>query len=152
MQMQPPITYIWADIKYLTPPRTHRISGLKNVRSWNQNFWFKNDGDKWSRIFYFEIHRAPSKLLLPSAKKLAWQVSRYLWRGSVDFKKKSRPFFTIIFKLKNGNFKTRDFSPLIETVLAGVLSFSYSSNKIRKAQIWLAYWPNIYYIYIPCAW
>ena len=38
----------------------------------------------------------------------------------MDFKKKSRPFFIIVFKLKNGNFKTRDFSPLIETVLAGV--------------------------------
>ena len=43
--------------------------------------------------------------------------------GSVDFKKKSRPFFIIIFKLKNGNFKTRDFSPLIERVLAGVLMY-----------------------------
>ena len=47
------------------------------------HFWLKNDGEKWSRIFYFEIHRAPSELLLPSAKKnlprkaeLAWQVSR----------------------------------------------------------------------------
>ena len=39
---------------------------------------------------------------------------------SVDFKKKSRPFFIIFFKLKNGNYKTRDFSPLIEKVLAGV--------------------------------
>ena len=38
----------------------------------------------------------------------------------MDFKKKSRPFFIIIFKLKNGNFKTRDFSPIIERVLAGV--------------------------------
>ena len=38
----------------------------------------------------------------------------------MDFKKTSRPFFIIIFKLKNGNFKTRDFSPLIERVLAGV--------------------------------
>ena len=38
----------------------------------------------------------------------------------MDFKKKSRPFFIIILKLKNGNFKTRDFSPLIERVLAGV--------------------------------
>ncbi len=34
-------------------------------------------------------------------------------KGWVDFNKKSRPFFIIIFKLKNGNFKTRDFSPLI---------------------------------------
>ena len=40
-------------------------------------------------FFYFEILLAPSELLLPSAKKnlprkaeLAWQVSRYLWRGS----------------------------------------------------------------------
>ena len=38
----------------------------------------------------------------------------------MNFKINSRPFFTIIFKLKNDNFKTRDFSPLIETVLAGV--------------------------------
>ena len=38
----------------------------------------------------------------------------------MDFKKKSRPFFIIIFKLKDGSFKTRDFSPLIERVLAGV--------------------------------
>ena len=27
---------------------------------------------------------------------------------------------TLIFKFKNGDFKTRDFSPLIERVLAGV--------------------------------
>ena len=32
----------------------------------------------------------------------------------------SRPLFTITFKLKNDNFKTRDFSPLIERGLAGV--------------------------------
>ena len=30
-------------------------------------FELKNDGKKWSRI-YFEIDRAPSELLLPSAK------------------------------------------------------------------------------------
>ena len=30
-------------------------------------FELKNDGKKWSRI-YFEINRAPSELLLPSAK------------------------------------------------------------------------------------
>ena len=36
-------------------------------------------------------------------------------------KKKSRTIFIIIFKLKNGKFKTRDFSPSIERVLAGVL-------------------------------
>ena len=38
----------------------------------------------------------------------------------MNFKKKSRSCFIIIFKLKNGNLKTRDFSPLIERVLAGV--------------------------------
>ena len=30
-------------------------------------FELRNDGKKWSRI-YFEIDRAPSELLLPSAK------------------------------------------------------------------------------------
>ena len=45
-----------------------------------------------------------------------------IWRGSVNFKINSRPLFTIIFKLKNNNFKTRDFSPLIERVLTGVPS------------------------------
>ena len=40
----------------------------------------------------------------------------------MDLKKKSIPFFIIIFKLKNANFKTLDFSPLIERVLAGVCS------------------------------
>jgi hypothetical protein len=34
-------------------------------------FWLKNEGEKWSRFFYFEIERAPSELLLPSAKKMA---------------------------------------------------------------------------------
>ena len=29
-------------------------------------------------------------------------------------------FHIVLVKLKNGNFKTRDFSPLIERVLAGV--------------------------------
>ena len=57
---------------------------------------------------------------LPSRAELAWQASRYLWRGSVNFKINSRPLFTIIFKVKNVNFMTRDFSSLIEWVLAGV--------------------------------
>ena len=38
----------------------------------------------------------------------------------MNFKINSSPLFTIIFKLKNDNFKIRDFSPLIERVLAGV--------------------------------
>ena len=52
--------------------------------------------------------------------ELAWQLSRYLSSGSVNFKINSRPLFIIIFKLKNDNFKTQDFSSLIERVLAGV--------------------------------
>ena len=39
----------------------------------------------------------------------------------MNFKINSRPLFTIIFKLKNDNFKTQDFSSLIERVLAGVI-------------------------------
>ena len=39
---------------HFTPARTHSISGLKSR--------LKIDGEKWSRIFYFEIHRAPAKL------------------------------------------------------------------------------------------
>ena len=62
----------------------------------------------------------PVQKYLPRMAELAWQLSRYLWRGSVNFKINSRPLFTINFKLKNGNFMTRDFSPLIERVLTGV--------------------------------
>ena len=62
----------------------------------------------------------PVQKYLPRLAELAWQLSRYLWRGSVNFKINSRPLFTIIFKLKNDNFMTRDFSPLIEWVLTGV--------------------------------
>ena len=74
-----------------------------------------------SRFFYFEIHRAPSELLLPSAKKIC--PERLNWPGRLAgisegarriSKKKSRPFFIIIFKLKNGNFKARDFIHLLK--------------------------------------
>ena len=44
-------------------------------------------------------------------------------RGSVNFKINYRPLFTIIFKLENDNFKTRDFSPLIQRVITGVGTF-----------------------------
>ena len=63
----------------------------------------------------------PVQKNLPRKAELAWQVSRYLWRGSVDFKLKSRPFFTIISKLRNCNSRTWDLSPLIERVLADVM-------------------------------
>ena len=85
----------------------------------------KNDGKKWPRI-YFEIDRplqsccCPVQKYLPRMAELAMQLSRYLWRGLGNFKINSRPLFTFIFKLKNDNFKTWDFSPLIERVIAGV--------------------------------
>ena len=41
-------------------------------------------------------------------------------------------FFIIIFKLKNGNFKTRDFSPLIERVLADVKRRKGDSRELLK--------------------
>ena len=34
----------------------------------------------------------------------------------------SRPLFNIICKLKNDNFKTPDFSPLIKRVITGVMT------------------------------
>ena len=64
----------------------------------------------------------PVEKCLPRMAELAWQLCRYLWRGFVNFKINSIPLFTIISKLKNDNFMTRDFSPLIEWVLTGVES------------------------------
>ena len=66
--------------------------------------------------------------------EFAWQLSRYLRRGSVNFKINSRPLFTVIFKLKNDNFKTRDFSPLIERVLAGVEKVWLPDFKVKAWQ------------------
>ena len=46
--------------------------------------------------------------------ELAWQVSRNLWRGSVNFKiKKSRPLSTIIFKPKIFVSRFKNLSPLL---------------------------------------
>ena len=42
--------------------------------------------------------------------------------------KKSRPLFTIIFSLRNDNFKTRDFSQIIERGLASVSRMIYLKN------------------------
>ena len=53
----------------VTPARTHFIRWLKS-KVLKSTFLTKNDGEKWSRIFYFEIQQAPSELLLPSAKKI----------------------------------------------------------------------------------
>ena len=45
---------------YRTQPALS-ISGLK-YRAWNWHFLLKKYGKKWSRIFYFEIHRAPAEI------------------------------------------------------------------------------------------
>ena len=50
----------------------------------------------------------------------------------MNFKINSTPLFTIIFKLKNDNFKTQDFSPLIERVLAGVPNKRAGTKKYCK--------------------
>ena len=55
----------------------------------------------------------PLQKNLPRKAELAWLVSRYLWRGTWNFKIIfSRPLFTIILS-KNVSFKTRDFRLLI---------------------------------------
>ena len=117
----------------LTPARTLFISGLKS-RVLKSPFF---DGKKWTRLFILKFTEplqsccCPVQKYLPRMAKLAWQLSRYLWRGSVNFKINSRPLFTIIFKLKNYNFKTWDFSPLIERVLAGVKHWMFDlMNKL----------------------
>ena len=50
------------------------------------------------------------------------------YTSSLNFKINSRPLFTIIFKLKNGNFMTRDFSPLMKRVLAGVTTYTLQKS------------------------
>jgi hypothetical protein len=57
-------------------------------------FWLKNDGEKWSRIFYFEILRARSEIPanLPGQFSLSGQIVLH-WvaatlKGHVGFKKK----------------------------------------------------------------
>jgi hypothetical protein len=54
----------------MPPQLKTKQSGLKS-QVLKLTFLAQYDGKRWSRIFYFEIHQAPSKLLLPSAKKSA---------------------------------------------------------------------------------
>ena len=64
--------------------------------------------------FFIRIAAAKCKKICP--ERLNWpgrlagisEGARWISKKNLDH------FFTIIFKLKNGNFKTRDFSPLIE--------------------------------------
>ena len=108
-----------------TPARTLFISGLKS-RVMKLSFLSLKMMVKSGLEFILKLteplqsYCCPVQKYLPRMAELAWQLSRYLWRGSVNFIINSRPFFSIIFKLKNGNFMTRDFSPLIERVLTGV--------------------------------
>ena len=108
-----------------TPARTLFISGLKS-RVMKLPFLSLKMMVKSGLEFILKLTEplqsccCPVQKYLPRLAELAWQLSRYLWRGSVNFKINSRPLFTIIFKLKNDNFMTRDFSLLIEWVLTGV--------------------------------
>ena len=110
----------------ITPARSHSISGLKSRVLKLTFFWLKMVVKSGLELFIFKFTEplqsccCPVQKNLPSRAELAWQVSRYLWRGSVNFKINSRPLFTIIFKAKNVDFKTRDFIPLVEWILAAV--------------------------------
>ena len=59
----------------ITLARTHSISG--HLESWNWHVWLKNDGEKWSRVFCFEIHHCCCLVQknLPRRAELARQVS-----------------------------------------------------------------------------
>ena len=90
--------------KLNTPARTLSISGLKSRVLKLSFLRLKNDGKKWSRI-YFEIHQAPSEIpaKLPGQFSHSGQIFSH-WaaatlKGLGELQnKKSRPLFTIIFK------------------------------------------------------
>ena len=109
----------------ITPVITLFISGLKS-RVLKLSFLSLKMMVKSGLEFILKLTEPLQRYLL-SCQANSANLGRYfctgqqqLWRGSVNFKINSRPLFTIIFKLKNGNFMTRDFSPLIKRVLAGV--------------------------------
>ena len=108
------------------PARTLSISGLK-PRVLKLSFLSLKMMVKSGLEFILKFTEYLQRYLLSCQANSAIQ-GRYfctgqqqLWRGSVNFKMNSRPLFTIIFKLKNDNFKTRDFSPLIKRVITGVI-------------------------------
>ena len=108
-----------------TPARTLSISGLKS-RVLKLSFLSLKMMVKSGLEFILKFTEPLQRYLL-SCQANSAILGRYfctgqqqLWRGSVNFKINSRPLFTIIFKLKNDNFMTRDFSLLIEWVLTGV--------------------------------
>ena len=86
-------TIVCALTMSVTPPRTHRISGLKS-HVLKPTFLAINDGEKWSRIFYFEILLARSELPanLPGQFSLSGQIF-FHWaaatlKGLVGFQNK----------------------------------------------------------------
>ena len=92
-----------------TSSRTHFICELNSYfLKWP--FLGKNDDEKWPRMFYFEIERAPSELLLPNAFWKLRKAARLagISEGARSISKwiKSRPLLTNIFKAKNGQFKS----------------------------------------------
>ena len=132
-----PLLRQWHRLR-LTPARTLFISGLKS-RVMKLPFLSLKMMVKSGLEFILKLTEplqsccCPVQKYLPRLAELAWQLSRYLWRGSVNFKINSRPLFTIIFKLKNDNFMTRDFSPLIEWVLTGVKGRRKRRTHIHKS-------------------
>ena len=69
----------------------------------------------------------------PIMAELAWQASKYLWMGMVNFKIKVLDYFSPSFYATNVNFKTRDFSPLIEW--AGVSRIEHSVDHYDSLKI-----------------
>jgi hypothetical protein len=69
------------------------VSGLKS-QVLKPKIWFKNDDEKWSRIFYFEILRAPLEIPadLPVPFSLSGQIFLH-WaaatlKGHIGFQNK----------------------------------------------------------------
>ena len=71
--------------------RTHQLELVQllkvdyNLESWNYHFRLRNNGEKRSRFFYFEIHQAPSEIPanLPGQFSLSGQI--FFLLGSSNF-------------------------------------------------------------------
>ena len=88
----------------LTPDRTHFICELK-ISSWNYNFLFKNDSEKWSTIFYLVIIWALFSLARPIQP--FWQIFLKLDCSFLfDFKIKILDHFSPSFLSQNAIFKS----------------------------------------------
>ena len=92
------VGFWWA---ILTPARTLFISGLK---SWVMKLPFLSLKMmvKSGLEFILKLTEplqsccCPVQKYLSRLAELAWQLSRYLWRGSVNFKINSRPLFKVL--------------------------------------------------------